>query len=296
MLEAYKDRSIEVERFKQSNRPIPKSMLCSIMKKGNYLPVVRYEGLYYSKQQDSSYFGKFYFYEPESSYGINLGNYLLAANKYQAIRYFETKILGEFNEIELLRNGIVPNILSLYYLFMVANTKHIITDEELGDEIMVGNMSLENSSTKFKEVLESLLSINYAQKERILFQLSETKEELTTILYSEEDVAKYRIRTLVPVNYNILGEPQSIGRNSLTENYNGNLYGKSDYLDQPLVELARRFGVDTIILQREIGEYNIVTEVLDCREDTNNISKIPEDTTIYKYPLIWTDSKGLLSF
>ena len=294
---AYRDRSIIVERYKYSQRPIIKDMECGPITTGKYLPVVRYESLYYSKQvTDKPYLGKFYYYEPESSFGLNLGNYLLAANKYQAIRYLEQKLLGNFDEIELLQNGIVPTLLSLYYLLLVVDVKYSNVLLSIPDTPPTsGGLSLKQQHNDLTNYIQQcLLTRGDVWKETFLQRLTKTRQELTTIMHKEDEIDNYQIEVISVLNYNILGEPY-VKQASFIENYNGNLFGKSDYLDQPLVQLARRFGYDTIILQREIGEYNIVTEVLDCRNlGVVNISEISANQTKYRYPLIWTPDKGLL--
>lgn len=297
MLQEYKNRSITTNRFKQSLRPSDVTINTVPIVKGNvYLPVIRYEGLYYSKEYQSNYLGKFYFYEPESPFGINLGNFTLFANKYHTMRFFEHKLFGDFNEIELIKNGIVPNILSLYYLFTVANIRYFITSKEIpGNEVTLDNMSLDFVMTKFSTFLLSLL--DDVNLNRIIFQLSTTQKELTSVITTELELDEYTIPILTIVKYYINGKPFVDDNNqTFIENYNGNLFAKADYLDQPIIFLARKYGYDCIILQREIGEYNIITEVVDCRENTNNISRIIPNAKTYKHPLVWTPDKQFSKF
>jgi len=42
--------------------------------------------------------------------------------------------------------------------------------------------------------------------------------------------------------------------------------GEHDYLDQPLCIAAKKVGIDTIILQREIGNRRVITEIIDMRD------------------------------
>lgn len=51
-------------------------------------------------------------------------------------------------------------------------------------------------------------------------------------------------------------------------------FGAMDFLDQSLCRLARVLDVDTIVLQREQGEYRAVTEILDARTDTETVQTI----------------------
>ena len=44
--------------------------------------------------------------------------------------------------------------------------------------------------------------------------------------------------------------------------------GTHDYLNQYICRSASLLGVNTVIIQREIGEYRAVTEILDTRDDS----------------------------
>jgi len=124
-------------------------------------------------------------------------------------------------------------------------------------------------------------------KYKIVDALRGKKSELTTTASSDRDLATCSLQIKIMVHYNANGSDYCIAPEAFRENYNGNMYAKDDYLDQPLVKLAQKFGYDTIILEREVGEYNIITEVIDCRIENN----YNPDT---KFPLIWTQSKGFI--
>lgn len=79
--------------------------------------------------------------------------------------------------------------------------------------------------------------------------------------------------------------------------------GPHDFLDQPICEEARKRGIDTIILQHEVGEYRSVTEILDTRLnsyehvidlDEENI-KVENLPIVERYPTIWFTDNGLLT-
>lgn len=314
MLDAYKDRTIITDRYSQSQRPkvdymetsnkIPTENKITLQEK-LFFPVVRYEGLYYSGKENnnsSNYQGKFYYYEPESKYGIDIGNCLIAANKYHAIRFFESLILGNFDEIELIKNNKVPSLLSLGYLLYIADVRYQFMEEPVDLDSLVNNISINEISLDqsiFSQTFSSLLG-NETKKKLIIHRLKETKDELTTIMTSEDELSKYTLPIKIIIEYNAAGTEYYVGSDSFRENYNGNMYAKGDYLDQSLVSLAQQYNYDTILLQREVGEYNIVTEIVDCRpnfghniyEFTDN-QFINKTQIIYKFPLIWTNSKGL---
>ena len=85
-------------RYQATNRPItsmasvlPISKRSKSSKPGYYLPIVRYSGLYYSRQtnqeedneEKEEYCGKFFFYEPDSSHYVYIG---------QGSGFFATKV------------------------------------------------------------------------------------------------------------------------------------------------------------------------------------------------------------
>lgn len=302
MYEAYKDMSVKTDRYVQTMRPKATHMRVQPLQEQNenilYMPVIRYEGLYYNNDENQ-YLGKFYFYEPESEYYINLGNTLLSANKYHAIRFFEYLQLGDFDEIYLLRNGIIPKLLSLSYLYIQANTKYsIVYHEPLDDnKLEADKISLQDDNSEFSSLMRRLL--NSPLRDDLLYALSETKKELIRVFNTEEELSEPTFKIKMMVHYDAAGRnPQLHPDSTFSEEYNGNIFSKADYLDQPLVYFASKFGYDSIILQREVGEYNIVSEVLDCRHDAgNHIYKLGSNSPKnYKYPYIWTQSKHIHFF
>jgi len=58
---------------------------------------------------------------------------------------------------------------------------------------------------------------------------------------------------------NLLIEGRYIG-------YADDLYAKEDYLDQDICLLGREMKLDVIVLTHMVGKYQVVTEVLDCRD------------------------------
>jgi hypothetical protein len=54
--------------------------------------------------------------------------------------------------------------------------------------------------------------------------------------------------------------------------------GEHDFLDTIIYDLACKQGLDTVILQHEIGETRSVTEILDVRRDSlNHLFKLPHE-------------------
>jgi glutamate synthase domain-containing protein 3 len=57
-------------------------------------------------------------------------------------------------------------------------------------------------------------------------------------------------------------------------------------MDIPIYKAAKKHGLDTVILQHELGEYRAVTEIVDTRKDSqNHVYKLPPELhTQIQYP------------
>ena len=109
----YMVRSYPIPRYQNTSRP--KSEMNFAGNKclqGQYLPVLRYEGLYYGgkkneddkdDENDEAFCGTFYYYEPDSQVQLNLGKVLVAAGKFDALWQFMSAI-----EKQMLLDTIKP--------------------------------------------------------------------------------------------------------------------------------------------------------------------------------------------
>ena len=234
---AYFDNSLVHPRYKRTNRPvISLSQNSNKPGKGYYLPVVRYKSLHYKETGQSKDTGQnkatgtFYFYEPDSSYFLNLGKVLITATKISATLILE----GE----NLIRRQNSQTNYALEYL------------KPLLDRYKIG---------KFKDL--------------DLFSSIITNERSSLV-----DVLLYQL------DGNYIGEE---------------MVGNFDYLDIYIYKLAREKGYDTIIFQREPGEYRAVTEIYDLRDRQDSFKciidglnwKIPETN----HPTIWFSDYQLLN-
>jgi hypothetical protein len=216
-----------------------------------YLPVVRYEGIYYSNvRTNNEYCGTFYYYEPNSNVFIDLGNVLITGNKYDALRE--------------------------------------LSDEDWSEDISVSLARLKSGKPYTEE--ETIAYRRYK-----LSDFTEIDKFFTKILTDEEDVDSYKLK-FNGVNLN----PLFI--DSTGEYYGNIFYAILDDLDQIICDLARHKGYDTIILQREPGNYRAVTEILDTRQRPNSFLSLcrhnngPFSSLNSKYPTIWYPSYGYLTF
>ncbi len=77
--------------------------------------------------------------------------------------------------------------------------------------------------------------------------------------------------------------------------------GGHDFLDQYICVLAEAAGYDSVILQREVGEYRVVTEIMDTRQDSySHLYKVPLEKDSWLpidkfHPTIWYTNYGLLN-
>ena len=98
MKAAYEDPNVKAYRYPATGRPVgPRSILSKRETNVSpccYLPIVRYPGLYYSATTgEKKYCGRFYYYEPDSTYFINLGsNWHIYGTKYHALKSISPKL------------------------------------------------------------------------------------------------------------------------------------------------------------------------------------------------------------
>jgi hypothetical protein len=78
-------------------------------------------------------------------------------------------------------------------------------------------------------------------------------------IYDQTHFAPFKSMILLP--------PHRLFPSIIDSDYD-NWIGAADGLDQPLCNLARKLGIDTLILQSEVGRRDAVTEILDTRSDS----------------------------
>lgn len=235
-----------------------------------YLPVVRYPGLYYSADDDKDsdekgqerYCGTFYYVDPESRLLLNLGRTGVFATKLHAFR----QLMAQTTRIRLPVG------------FSVA------TEES-------------NAETELKKLWKSVAVNRSTSRAGLgLYDSAEMLEYYETVL---NDASEFKLFAFEPrrTNHSSLLFPcESLPD---TKEYFRPTPGDHDFTDQPLCKLARMCGFDTLVLQREVGERRVVTEVLDTREDSGravtNLSKDPNYDYVLRtmqapYPILQASS------
>ena len=340
--EAYSDRLIDIDRYDISKRPMIDICTTHVVP-GDYLPVIRYEELYYRNNEETDvnkegntekYNGKFYFYEPETMHHIYLGKYLIAGNKYNAMRMLESEIYGDFDEFDALKIGKVPHIPSIRLLAIITDTldksitggcwnindiiispnvvrdfetipdklEYNVTSFEKQLSILLDISSLINGDNKSKDLNDTDKYTRYVHLNRAIFAIKSMErvaEGLDCIALTNQQLDQFRDRDIAMnfgSNIKVKNDKTTFKTKSM---YHEKLFGKSDILDQPLVEYGKKCGYDTIILQQEIGSNNIITEVIDLRpRNITNIVSLNDqyiDVSSTKHPLIWTPEIGVIT-
>lgn len=103
---AYHTPLYPIPRYSLTGRPVAdmgylnSKMVCS----GKYyLPVIRYQSLYYGKRATEEKFcGTFYFFEPSSNYFLSLGKFLVANNKIDAYRQLVKTLVESPNKLSAI--------------------------------------------------------------------------------------------------------------------------------------------------------------------------------------------------
>ena len=299
----YSNRYAIGSRYPSTSRPVTTmKFTTSFCVPGLYLPVVRYENIYYqskTKPEGKEYCGTFYYYEPHSINSISLGKTLVTSNKLHAVVELERKYFSNFRHpIRDLAMGNIPMSLSAYLLLLAWKLIFNIPILEFGDLIIDIKDIQEISdiwidSKKSNEYPNYLLNNNPSievninsrktwenikrvfMKQSVLEQLDVTYNLMTSLITNERNIPviatnKYdEINPLYYVKSELIEPSHKIyiaSHPGTSLNYIGyKLYSLFDYVDQIICQLAYELGYDTIILQREPGKERPVTEILDVR-------------------------------
>ncbi len=244
------------------NRPPPS---------GYYLPVLRYEKLYYRDNPDNKdYCGKFFFYEPHSHLYLHLGKLRVYATKVQAyVTLMKEAHLSMPSSEEYVEKCTqdFPHI-DLNYMSGIGDS----------EELCYTIFSSPNLNQAYDDQCPTLYTTDTANK--FIFA------RYHSMLGSASDVPDWRL-TLMPVLF-----PTDNPKDITPET------GEFDMLDQPICEMGknrpRSQRIDTFLFQHEIGGRDCVTEILDTRPDYNQhlyemtdiVNPRPPDMQS-PYPKIW---------
>ncbi len=208
-----------------------------------YLPVLRYEALYYdkSKKPKRAYCGKFFFYEPHSHMHLALGRFRCFGSKVQA---FVTllKESGKTSTIPLPS----PPKLDLTQMESLNFNRH-------KDIVQLATVIFDSPNLRqYVPVQRCPHFYSVETADRFI------KARYYSFLLSAADVPDYK-QTIMPVLF-----PSDNPGHANVEP------AEFDWLDQPICNMAVEQGIDTILVQHEIGGRDCVTEILDVRKDSVN--------------------------
>ncbi len=279
-------------RFHYTNRPVSamNKLLPSYKRtrkapSGYYLPIIRYENIYYSQDTDDEtkkqeYCGKFFYFEPESNIYLHLGKSCFFASKvdaYMTLHYLKWQLQRSLNPKSFL-HGVSVNLQLNKFKLFATNGAHV------------------------KGVLEKILDMNTITESVRKSKVHEDEEfwdkfltyRYRTLFLSAQDFDKDWHSKILPVFYPT--DKIRLGGKPLPSNV-----GAFDYLDQDICHSARQFGFDTVVLQHEVGGHDSVTEIIHTRENFEDFLYEFKDVETdllpqTMYPKIWLPTEnGILA-
>lgn len=272
-----------LEVYEQTKRPVSGMTFASnpfaSKPVGFYLPVLRYEGLYYPTE--TKYCGKFYFYEPESSLHLYLGN----------SRCFGSKVHAY---VQLCHESRTPRPAQGAIFSVVTKRGEILLDPmvatgqgllPLSQKLLLTIVQSDNLDAYDPAQCQEFQAPNNVSEAWNAFVLS----RYWSVYLSQQDLPSLD-NHIIPIMF-----PTDNPTNSSVET------GEFDFLDQPICTMARDLHIDTLLFQREIGSHDCVTEILDTRldyrsqlHDLGPIFVMQRETS--KYPKIWFPHDNHLVF
>ncbi len=255
---------------------------------GFYLPITRYEGLYYENSGTSSIWcGKFFYYEPQSNVYVHLGKSCLFASKIHA--YFmlapTLSIFDAANAYFIIGK----------YKFPVARLKFL--KKGVYNYISLLDSFRSNKNNFFREKIENWLD-SFAGFEQKLKHFDEWMQyHFCTVFDTYEATFQntfYR-NACIPLFY---PEPQEDEQEEMEKSEGAALF---DFFDQDICKFAKEKGFDTIVIQHEIGTNDCNTEILHTNNFKDNLFRSQNGVTqkqqsIPILPKIWfLNSNGIIN-
>ncbi len=244
--EHYNNATAALVRYPQTHRVVnPMQILApqssrkyATKPKGYYIPIIRYQSLYYSKTKkpEKKYCGTFLFYEPESNVYLYLGE--------KKTLFFASKIHAWYE---------------LYQKWKVIKPNVVLKSETNPDDLFLDHV-VDNH--------EILLDYINKYKEKTgccLMPAQDTWPDLLRYRYFA-----YFLSTLdFDVNWHNVAIPFFFP-SEYAYGYNQGGVGNFDDLDQDICIMARDLGYDNLVLQHEIGSKDCVTEILHTSQDVSS--------------------------
>lgn len=246
-----------VFRHRGSKRPITKltpDTRSNIIASGYYMPVYRIDSLYHDKHPHEEFCGKFFFYERASTTLMHLGNFKVYASKVDAYMRLlqETSLKLEnrdINEVIGIDKDILNDSDKMIKLRVLLLDDYLAHSREI-----LSALHVEAAKLYICDVIGSFYPL-FEQYERVrAFQNTDVFSYFHHIIEHRNDIStSHSDGTL-----HYLFPTVACGVEQIQ-------IGQLDYLDQPICRMGKFVGLDTIILQHEVGSHDCVTELLSCR-------------------------------
>ena len=309
---AAKTKSSKLKSFLQSINPNSQQDDKKPIKKyqkGCYLPVVRYENTYYSESdivenENETYCGKFFYFEPESNVYLFLGKSCFFASKIDAL--FHLNIMK--NGLQHLKEHLLKpdNFGYRKFKYTVSNLDFplFLSDHYEPEGILKQIFDSEFIGFNLHYYLNKE-NPKITQKEYVSFWDQFLTYRYRTLFLSIDDFDPMWHHTLIPVFYptdQLTNKNKTIIplQSTVTYGPENNGVAEHDKYDQTICNLAKELGFDTIVLQHEIGNNDSVTEILHTGKFSKNLVEI-NGITLFKeqqkiYPKIWFPKENGLLF
>jgi hypothetical protein len=258
---------------------------------GFYLPVSRIDSLYYSRgsQESSQYCGKFFFYERDSSVYLHLGKSLFFATKLEAYMQLEHMRYMELARLDPKVKHNQKNRRKKNAEAWEATFEWVGEPDTTNSLFFRKNEYNANALDEFPQAIINKLQDCLDLEEDVdAFDLWDNwlHFHFQTPFLSLEDTFDCKYDICIPLFFPTIPT-------ELKDNYGhkDTLMGAFDYLDQPICELAKGLGYDTILFQHEVGGHDCVTEIMHTNNYKSNLYSIDNIRSSLKgqlvLPKIW---------
>ena len=241
-----------------------------------YLPVLRYQALYYQTGPPIEHCGTFYYIDPSSSVLLDLGRTAVFGSKVHALAVLAAALVKSMSTsmekwtIVMNKKKSAPEL----YVNLFDSGEDYMYDASMSDkwDVIYRAMYPDHGEGTQKLFVDNVMKSYY-------FSIVKNDKEVPVI-------PGLGTTSLYPTDKSTYWSDAEIGAN--------------DDIDQEICTYATLLGLDTIILQHEVGEYRAVSEILDTRADSYcHLFRVKEARSWYapskKYPTIWFTDDGFVT-
>lgn len=278
----------KIQYYPATKRPVTlmKSMCKRVVKESElpsdklYFPVVRYRRLYYTaslekerEKQQEKYCGTFFYFEGHSSVLMDVGNAAAYGSKVHAYH----TLLNGINNLKLQQQ-----------LEKLANR---LFSEPPWSAVYNERFNRNHFEINWSRAFQELIVPFY-------FPVYQKRSDVHALLYMAgtpmypSDKKQY--------NYSIFHDESIQPKKTLFRPQQtfgiGMDFGFHDWMDQKICTMAQILNIDCILLQREVGEFRVVSELLDTRLNSYDyLIRVSDRNTLQNpfikpdeiYPTVW---------